>query len=264
MNQEKYLLIDIGNSRMKWNIWWRGARHFARDTQIVDYKPQAIERVLDNEWQDVETAVNAILIANVAGESIAQQVAAWCVGHWGIDPQFITSGASFHSVRNGYREHRQLGVDRWLAVIAAQQLCPDQDIIVIDCGTATTVDTLTRNGQHYAGPIMPGCQLMQRALLANTAALNLASGDHDSMSVYVENTQNAIVSGVNFAASSALNTIVSQIRRKLSGELGDSEAKVIVTGGAAQQLMPLTQINHSIVEPDLVLIGLRRLAGEKQ
>ena len=263
MSQRNFLLLDIGNSRMKWNVWQRDAKHFARDTQIVDYKSQAIKQVLDSEWGEIRNVIHAVLVANVAGESVAQQVTAWCVEHWGIDPRFITTGATFHSVKNGYRDHRQLGVDRWLAVIAAQQLCPDQDVIVIDCGTATTVDTLDRNGQHYAGPIMPGCHLMQGALLANTAKLDITSGDHESMSAYVENTQNAIVSGANFAASSALNTIVSQIRRRLADEFGDSEAKVIVTGGAAQQLMPLTQINHFRSEPDLVLIGLRRLADEK-
>jgi type III pantothenate kinase len=258
------LLLDIGNSRMKWNLWAQGAADFSRETQSVGYKTQPIEQLLDQQWQDIEYPIEAVFVANVAGTTIAQQVSDWCEKHWGIDPHFAATSATFLSLKNGYDNYRELGVDRWLAVIAAHALCPDRQVIVIDCGTAITVDALSSNGQHHAGPIIPGSRMMQQALAANTADLKIADATGSWLSVFVKNTQNAILSGVNFATSSALNMIVSQIRQKLVEESGDEEIKLIVTGGAAAQLMPLTNIKEFTIEPDLVLMGLRRLAEDKQ
>ncbi|WP_455221705.1 type III pantothenate kinase [Kaarinaea lacus] len=264
MHDQNFLLLDVGNSRMKWNLWQYGAAQFSRETQFVDYKSQDLDRVLAHEWGNLQGTIHAIYVANVAGQTVAQQISNWTTGHWGIDPRFVATSASFQSVKNGYRNYQELGVDRWLAVIAAHQLWPDQQAIVIDCGTATTLDALSSNGQHHAGPIMPGRQMMQQSLTANTADLKISDDTNVSTSVFAENTQNAIVSGVNFAASCPLNTIVSQLRQKLVDETGNEEVKVIVTGGAAAQLMPLTQINEFNVVSDLVLIGLRRLAEVEQ
>ena len=133
-----------------------------------------------------------------------------------------------------------------------------------DCGTAITLDALSSNGQHHAGPIMPGRQMMQQSLISNTADLKISDDTNVSTSIFAENTQNAIISGVNFATSSALDTIVSQMRQKLVDESGDGQVKLIVTGGAAEELMPLTQINEFNVVPDLVLMGLRRVAEVEQ
>ena len=263
MHDQKILLVDIGNSRIKWNLWQHGAAQFSRETRYVDNKAQPVERVLSVEWGNLH-GIQAIYIANVAGQDIAQQINRWAKSQWDIEPKYVITGASFQSVKNGYRNYQELGVDRWLAAIGAQYLYPDQQIIVIDCGTAITLDALSRNGQHHAGPILPGHQIMQQSLTANTADLKIPYSTDGTSSVFVENTQNAIISGVNFATSSALNTIVARMRQKLFDETGMKEVNVIVTGGGAEQLLPLTEITEFNIVPDLVLIGLRRLVEINQ
>jgi type III pantothenate kinase len=264
MNHQLCLLLDIGNSRLKWNVWQSGAGQFSRQTQAVDYKTPSLENFFNNEWKSLGSSINAIFAANVAGDMLAKQVDAWCAKQWGIHPHFVSTGASFQSVKNGYRNYRELGIDRWLDVIAAHALYPDQPVIVVDCGTATTVDALTGNGQHRAGPIIPGRQMMLRALANNTADLKIVTGNSVAASVFAENTQAAILSGVNFATAGALSAIVGEMQQKLAGENNRYKVKVIVTGGAAEQLMPLTNIKDFIVEPDLVLIGLRVMADKTQ
>ena len=264
LSKQTYLLVDVGNSRMKWNIWEYGTRQFAQETQGVTYKEQTIVSLLNQQWESVEESINQVIVSNVAGNAIADEIKKWCIEHWEVDPQFVETSASFRSVQNGYRNYSELGVDRWLAVIAAQALYPDQEVIVIDCGTAITVDAVTRDGQHHAGPIIPGRQMMFQALASSTADLDNVPENNQPVSVTVDNTQKAITSGVNFAISSALDTVVAKMRQYLIDENGANKVVVIVTGGAAEALMSLTQMKDFTVEPDLVLTGLREMAIEKQ
>jgi len=263
MHEPINLLLDIGNSRMKWNLWQHGAEQFSQETRHVDYKAKPIDRVLSAEWGKLH-GIQDIYIANVAGQEVAQQINHWTHSQWNVEPKYVATSASFQSVTNGYRRYQELGVDRWLAVIAAQQLCLDQQVIIIDCGTAITVDALNRDGQHHAGPILPGRQMMLQSLSINTADLKIPCSKDSWISVFAENTENAITSGVNFATSSALNTIVAQMRQKLLEEAGIKAVSIVVTGGAAKQLLPLTEITDFKLVPDLVLMGLRRVAELNQ
>ena len=264
VSAQTYLLLDIGNSCLKWNIWQQGARQFSSETQRTDYKDRALAEVLDDQWRSIDNSIQNVFVANVAGDAIAKQVETWCVDHWGIHPKFAKTSASFKSVQNGYYHYGELGVDRWLAVIAAHERFPGKNAIVIDCGTALTVDAVTPNGQHHAGPIIPGRKMMFQALASNAADLSDMSEKNTSASVFADNTQKAIVSGVNFAISSVLDAVLSEMRQKLAAENDASKIIVIATGGAAETVMSITHIKDFTIEPDLVLTGLRSMAVEKQ
>lgn len=261
---QTYLLVDVGNSRLKWNVWEQTKGQFSRETQGITYKKHSIAHLLDDQWGSIEDEIQKVFVANVAGEEVAAGIKNWCINHWGIYPEFATTGPNFQSVKNSYQNYDELGIDRWLAVIAAHQLYHDQTAIVIDCGTAITVDAVTREGQHHAGPIIPGRQMMFQALATSTSDLNDVSENKQASSVIVDNTQKAIVSGVNFAISSALDTVVAELRQKLIEQNGANKTLIIVTGGAAETVMSLTQIKDFTDEPDLVLTGLRLMAVEKQ
>ena len=102
---------------------------------------------------------------------------------------------------------------------------------------------------------------MLQALAANTADLNnrynTNSDNNDfSGSVFADGTQAAVVNGVNFAIGKALDTIIHEIREKLSGPGNDAKLEILVTGGAAKQVMALTGITLYTFEPDLILHGL--------
>jgi len=245
-------------------VWQQGAQQFSRETQRADYKDRTIADVLDDQWGSIEDTIQGVFVANVAGDTIAKQIETWCVDHWGIHPQFAETTTISQSVKNGYQNYKELGVDRWLAVIAAHERYPEQDVIVIDCGTAITIDAVAGNGQHHAGPIFPGRQMMFQALATNTADLNDVSENNIVSSVFVDNTQKAIFNGVNFAISSALDAVLKEMRQKLIDENGTDEIVIMATGGAAETVLSLTQIKDFTVEPDLVLMGLRLMAAEKQ
>ena len=164
MTSSSCLLVDIGNSRLKWNIAPSDANVFEHQTRIVDYKARPMGDVLNEQWGEMKAPFPRVAVVNVAGKTVAQQLIDWCANHWDVQPTFVSSAASFKTVTNGYKDYSQLGADRWMAVIAAHQRKPDQHSVIIDCGSAITVDAVTVDGQHKAGPIIPGREMMLQAL----------------------------------------------------------------------------------------------------
>ncbi len=265
MSEQAYLLVDIGNSRLKWKLWKPCVNKFSCETQYVDYKQtgHSVKDILDTQWGSIEENITQVMAVNVAGQAIANEMTEWCSRQWKIEPVFAQTGASYKSMTNGYLDFSELGADRWLTVIAAYECYPDKPVIVIDCGTAITIDVIDSSGKHHAGPIIPGQSMMIQALATSTADLNNIPLEQSSASVFVDSTEKAIFSGVVFATSGSVDTIVRDILHKLKNE-APGEVTMLVTGGAAGTIMPQTHIKDYKVEPDLVFMGLLRLATENQ
>ena len=111
-----------------------------------------------------------IRVANVGGAEAAQQLTRWAQAHWGLTPGYAESLPALAGVTNGYREPARLGVDRWLALLAAWQEL-HAGAILVSAGTALTIDVLQDNGQHGGGYIVPGLRLMRDALIAGTSGV---------------------------------------------------------------------------------------------
>lgn len=261
-----WLYVDIGNSRLKWNRAPLSASGFEQPATAIDYRNQSLANLLDQQWGTITAPYPAVAVVNVAGKAMEQQLADWCDTHWQVTPRFISTAQRFQNVINGYTDYTQLGTDRWLAVIAAHHHRPDQHNVIIDCGSAITVDTIMADGQHRGGPIIPGPAMMLAALSANTADLGqYAQPAELSAAVFVNNSEEGIASGVNFATGQALDGIIGQIQDKLSGAGVDNNKTTLwVTGGAADKIMPLTGIADYTHEPDLVLQGLQLVTAAQQ
>ena len=157
------LVIDVGNSRVKW-AW-------AKEGRLVDVG--AADRhsgVWERSIFDAGHLPEEIRVANVAGPGVEAQVKGVLAAGFGVNPVFASSAARGAGVRNGYADPAQLGVDRWLALCAAwvrhgSRLC------VVDAGTATTFDIVTDDGQHAGGLILAGLDLLQSALIGGTSDL---------------------------------------------------------------------------------------------
>jgi len=163
------LLIDVGNSRVKWAFGT--AAGFVALGETPHNEAEDLCALLDAAY-----APGEIRVANVAGAEAAVRVAARLQEHFGVAPVFARSAACGAGVRNGYADPSQLGVDRWLAICAAfaRYRAP---VCVVDAGTATTIDVVSGSGEHQGGLILPGITLMQSALLGSTGDLaRLASG----------------------------------------------------------------------------------------
>lgn len=164
--------------------------------------------------------------------------------HW------FASQPACAGVHNGYREPSQLGCDRFAALIGARHYYPDHDLLVVNAGTATTVDALTADGRFIGGMILPGLGTMARSLAVNTAQLP-AVGEVLLERALADNTRQAIISGCIHAQAGA-------IERAFAQHPGHSPL-CLMSGGAASFIAPHLQVPHVLV-PNLVLAGLHKAA----
>lgn len=230
------LCLDCGNTRLKWGLLAADGSWLARGALPLD----AIEQ-LSQDLAAHPAAASAIA-CNVAGADVATRIASQikCPLEW-VQSQADTAG-----IRNGYRNPGQLGTDRWVALIAARGLHAGA-CLVVNAGTATTIDLLQADGHFAGGLILPGLDLMRQSLARNTAGLPLAEATY---SAYPTDTDSAIVSGT-------LEATVGAIER-MHARLGDIAAPCLLAGGAAPTLLPLLRIPVQNVD-DLVLRGLARI-----
>ena len=248
------LLVDIGNSRIKWTTLDSGR---FTESHSFDRKKTGIKTSFTSEWKELAD-IDAIYVSNVGGDKIAEHLTDWSEKKWQITPKFISSEQKRFGVTNAYQQADKLGVDRWLALIAARQHAR-QATCIIDCGTAITIDVVTKYGAHQGGMILPGITLMRETLSNSTSNLNDVVEDSEFKTLAV-NTQSAIQSGTLYMVTASLERIVDDLNEQFNNRI-----RFIITGGDATIVMPLLPsfIAHY---PDIVLKGLGYYArqGDRQ
>ncbi|NGZ88327.1 type III pantothenate kinase [Duganella aceris] len=249
------LLIDAGNTRVKWALAAPGAalgEWTAHGAVAHTDLPQ-----LELAWSEATAGreVSGILIANVAGnalhvhlEYVLQRTFPAMLPQLAIE--WFASVPALAGLTNGYRNPAQLGCDRFAAAIAGHALAPDRPVIVANCGTATTIDAVTADGVFLGGMILPGLGLMASSLARNTAQLPQIAQDGKLPDGFADNTDDAILSGCMTAQSGAIEHAFA-----LHGA-----AECIISGGAAPFIAPMLKVPYRIVE-NIVLIGLHAAAG---
>lgn len=231
------LCIDSGNTRIKWGVH-DGCKWLAQGA-LNHAEVASLAQIL-NDWTP-----RRIKLSNVAGASIGaaiRQALLPCAA----PIEEARSVASEHGVRNNYEVPARLGVDRWCALLGARAMTTAPCLVVM-AGTATTIDTLDADGQFLGGLILPGLDLMRRSLARDTAALPLADGKHQPNP---RNTDDAIMSGCLEAQLGAIERAFARLPQATT-------ACCLLSGGAAQQLAPLLDIPHRLID-NLVLEGLAR------
>jgi type III pantothenate kinase len=249
--------MDVGNTRAKW------AKVDAEDV-LQEMQSCLTEEIASSTLKRSLKGVKKVLVANVAGDAVAQQLS-------DLLPQstqivFVTPQSHTCGVTNRYKSN-SLGADRWAALIAAWHM-HKQPTIVVNAGTAITIDALARDarskgGVFIGGTIMPGLQLMLDALKDKTALLKSA---HDGItSTFPSNTQDAIQTG-------CLNAIVGAIMLMMQ-HLEKHSAflpKLVVSGGDANRIAETLKnsliiklgLKRVIIAENLVLQGLILLEKE--
>lgn len=234
------ILIDIGNSRLKWACEHQG--NITMQTALL-HQHRNWQPLLLSAWQSLPPP-KKLAISSVAKLNILQTVITLVKQLW-LQTEIVIpkSMAEGFGVKNSYRYPEKLGVDRWLCLIAARHFY-SQAAWIVDCGTAITVDFIDANGVHSGGLIAPGLTLMKKSLLQNTAALNFS---HQPYKVGLANlTEPAIFSGTLYAA-------VGLVEQALKTQT--VPAVLLLTGGDAL-LISQHLSQPFIIEPDLVLKGL--------
>lgn len=240
-----YLMaIDSGNTRVKWGLHdgccWLIQGEVAQDRSML----------LRQEWQDLPKPL-CVMVSNVANTKTKAALSE-LLSCWEVKPKWITALAYQCGVRNCYSDPSLLGSDRWAALIAAWKL-QRQGCLVVDVGTAMTVDTLSDTGEFLGGIILPGLDLMKKTLATNTTSLQLHEGKFND---YPNNTADAIHSG-------AIQALVGAVERTtvlLTVTLGHVP-ECIISGGGSQQLQSQLSMTANVAD-NLVLEGLVLIAEE--
>lgn len=249
------LLVDAGNTRIK----WAGLDGTALQSGAAVLRRNGAEDVdtLATVWAALPVP-QRLLIASVAGPDFGEHIGAWSKRFWGLEPEFIGAQAKAFGVTNAYTEPQRLGVDRWLALIAAHRLVKGP-VCIVDCGTALTVDVMAQNGEHLGGLIIPGLGLMRRALLEKTAGIEAAISGvyHEEVSLLAKDTRSGVMGGTLYATIAVIDRIVQDVTEAIGAGL-----TCVLTGGDADTMRPLLPADFRH-EPELVLKGLAIVAGVK-
>ncbi len=236
------LAVDAGNSRVKWGL------HDGRAWRRRGWVLSAEIAQLGGQWLPVGEP-QRIVVSNVAGAVLREQLEALFF-HWNVEVEWIAAQAAQCGVSNGYDNPAQLGCDRWAALVAAWRRC-SRACVVVNAGTALTVDALDGSGHFCGGLIVPGLHAMQQALAANAAALTVAAGRFD---VFPTCTADAVYSGALNAMAGAVERSVAALTAR-EGTAPDC----LVSGGDAALVKERLSVAAAIVD-NLVLDGLIEIA----
>lgn len=244
------LLIDIGNTRIKWaELTAQGIGEQHASSYAGWDRASLAENLLSSSAKP-----ERVLVSNVGGDAFAQLLGDSLRSKWAVSPEFVRSTAQAAGVRNAYPRPEQLGVDRWLGVIAAHQMLREA-VCIVGVGTAMTIDGVDAKGNHTGGVIVPGPELAIASLFKGTSDLALRSQAGEvKAALFADNTLGAIHQGV----AHMLASLVEKSIDAMTGTFG-AQPILVFTGGASDRIAPLVQTAHRFV-PDLVLRGLAVLA----
>lgn len=246
------LLLDLGNSRVKWMLAKPG--HLGRQRALTLDAAGAVP--VDALLAALPKRVDVIRMVSVARPARTRALARALRRATGVEPWLLHTTARAAGVRCGYREPWRLGADRWAAVIGAHHLhVPPQALCVVDIGTAMTIDFVSREGQHGGGVIMPAPALMVETLLRGTQGIRRRAtpGGTGRRTLFARGTHEALVQGSRHAAAALVERALREARARFGGR-----PRLVITGGGAAQLLPWFTVPYAHV-PDLVLRGLAAL-----
>lgn len=230
------LELDIGNSRVKWRL-------------VSDrVEREGVTRLVDPQWPDA--SVDALWISSVAASEVNERLSSELEQRYGCTPEFARVSKECAGVRCGYEEVSRLGVDRWLVLLAAFQRGKGVPAILVDAGSAVTIDLLTANGQHTGGFITPGYQMLQSALLGQTANIRFEQ-EASAQPFGGVDTASCVSSGAELVFAGLAHSILA-----LRADFNE-QASVLLTGGDALKLFEYIKSEPRVeCLPNLVLDGL--------
>lgn len=245
MTEQSCLLVDIGNTLIKWGVG-------LHDELLPGAPFASVDADFSQAWDELPTPAT-VWVSNVAGPAVAGNLRDWLIRRWGLNAHFARSELQAYGVVNGYDEPARLGVDRWVALIGARRR-DHGALCVADCGTAITVDVLNEAGEHLGGVIAPGLALMNDALSKGTHGLWHIAPQADF--ALGRETSAAISAGLLAAAAG----VIERTRVEATRLLGRSP-HLILTGGDGAALAGVLSgpLDHA---PDLILEGLYAMALE--
>ena len=249
------LLVDVGNSRIKWARYDEGRLGKAHAAMYVSWRTADYVRRMFRAGRAPQRA----LVASVAAPRVNTALSA-AARRVGVRSQLIRVPRRAGGVTVGYAEPWRLGVDRFVAAVGAHQLFRGVAVCVVGIGTAMTIDLIQADGRHRGGVIIPAPALMVDALLTQTHGIRRRAhgGIAAGAGLFGRSTRAAIDLGSRYAAAALIDRAVEEARLLLG-----RKPLAVLTGGEAPSVRPLVQ-SPCVGVPDLVLRGLAVLAHEQR
>lgn len=242
------LELDLGNTRAKWRIVKDCVEVVAQGVANLD---DLLNGGLPSAWF---LGVERARIASVLALGTESQLVGKIQSELQISPQLARSTASCCGVSNAYANPELLGVDRWLALIAAYKL-RDEAVIVVDVGTALKVDAVDDAGRHLGGYIIPGPALMESALLQGTDRVRYDGGRPIESLALGRDTRSCVQYGIAAALVGTVTVAIEQFKLSIR-----KQPHLCITGGSGALLKQLLDDagapSVSSFVADLVLDGL--------
>lgn len=238
--QTPWLLIDVGNTAIKWRLANAEGLLDARGS-VSDVR-SLCQRVEAEPW-------GLAGLASVASDAVDAELMAALTASREATVHRAAAQTTCLGLVSGYAEPERMGVDRWLAMLAAH-VHHEGALCVVDAGTAVTVDLMSAGGLHEGGYILPGADLMRRVLSSETDRIHVGALEAPTIGLG-NNTQACVTAGSWRAVIGAVQSTMAE----------HPEHRPLLTGGAATTLQNLgLAATHS---PDLVMEGLRLWLSQK-
>ena len=244
------LLVDIGNTRVKWATL-RDGRQGRMRAAPHENSGLALRALL----RSAPRGVNRVVVVSVVDEALSHVLDTAARRRFGVMPEYIRSTQRAHGVTNSYRDTWRLGADRWVSAIGAHALATGA-VVIANVGTALTIDAVSASGRHRGGAIVPGPATMVASLLSGTHGIRrrASGGRAESRSLFSTDTASALAAGSMFAAAAFIDRAFVEAKRELKGQ-----PQLLLTGGGAPALQRYMKSPARFV-PDLVLRGLAEFA----
>lgn len=247
----KALLIDAGNTRLKWGVAEDGEIHRTGHLGQAKIRDQGLKLLA----KTLPRQVDAVMASNVAGATFATRLAGFIGAHCDRELMFAKTTAAGYGLTNAYPSPRSMGVDRWVAMVGAWAEL-GRACLVVDAGTAVTIDAIDGNGRHLGGQILPGVSLMANALATETSDIPMTeageAGRFSGPALFADTTADAVASGSESAVAGAVERAI-RILRSIA-----YDAELVLTGGDASRI--LGAVDEPVLDrPNLVLSGLLRM-----
>jgi type III pantothenate kinase len=245
------LLVDIGNTRIKWAAFDGGRLGKSRANAHAGWKAGDFRRRLFGAKK-----YSHVWATSVAGAA-AEQALAQAARQAGARMTFVRTPRRGGGVTVGYAEPWRLGVDRFVAMVGAHQLFGRLPVLVVGVGTAMTIDVVGADGRHRGGLIIPGPSLMIDTLFTRTSGIRRRAqgGSRPGRALLGRSTKAAVVQGSRYAAAALIDRAVEEAKL-----LVGRKPLVLLMGGDAAAVRPLLE-SACVGVPDLVLRGLAVLAA---
>lgn len=251
------LLVDAGNTFIKWALTHSDLPFTPESIHWKEFGTVRHHELssLKDAWQNLHRKfpIERVIISNVAGQNIGNSIFDLLAGLEPASPKidWFYSEYSLAGIKNTYLDYRKLGSDRFASMVGARALHPEQALIVVTAGTATTIDAISTDGTFMGGMILPGLKLMAESLAHNTAQLPEVAQNNSKIGYFANETGNAILSGCINAQAGAIERAFTDHSKQFDN------VKCLLSGGAARYIAPNLSIPHRIID-NLVLIGLHR------